>query len=514
MTADGDVVPAGYAELLEQLKARVRSTQVRAARAANSEVLALYWSVGRDILDRQDRLGWGGKVVDRLAGDLRAAFPDQRGWSRRNLQYMRAFAAAWPDREDFVHQAGAQLPWRHMTTLLDRLDTREDRDWYAAQAAGEGWSRAVLEYQIGTGLRRRVESWPTGYPATGSSSGPASGPGSPRQSSPSSCSPGPTRWCCWPGSRRSTVRSVPSRCPRRRRCCPRPFNPGSANRPTHSPGSGPTARWCSVRAAAGCWSWRWARAGASPSTLWLPDRRRPLRRGPGSSGDPRRGRGPAVGSPSVAPRVWSELAAGWREFSSRTWLWAVVVAFMAVNAAVTGGLGVLGPVMADATFGRAAWGFVLAAQTIGLVLGGLLALRLRVRRLLRFGTVMVAAEALPLLALGLNPVVPVLIGAAFVAGIALEQFGIAWDTTLQQHIPADRLARVYSYDMLGSFLAIPAGEVAAGPLAGAFGARATLVAAAAVVVVATAAALTSTSLRELTNTALTPVDGGAGAQST
>ncbi len=228
---------------------------------------------------------------------------------------------------------------------------------------------------------------------------------------------------------------------------------------------------------------------------------------------PAEGVTPAVSSPSVAPRMWSELAAGWREFSSRTWLWAVVVAFMAVNAAVTGGLGVLGPVVADATFGRAAWGFVLAAQTIGLVLGGLLALRLRVRRLLRFGTVMVAAEALPLLALGVHPVVPVLIGAAFVAGIALEQFGIAWDTTLQQHVPADRLARVYSYDMLGSFLAIPAGEVAAGPLADAFGARATL-GAAAVVVVATAAALTSTSLRELTNTALTPVGGGAGVQST
>jgi len=163
VTAEGEVVPAGYAELLEQLKARVRSAQVRAARAANSEVLALYWSVGRDILDRQDRLGWGGKVVDRLAGDLRAAFPDQRGWSRRNLQYMRAFAAAWPDREDFVHQAGAQLPWRHVTTLLDRLDTREERDWYAAQAAGEGWSRAVLEYQIGSGLRRRVGAAPSNF---------------------------------------------------------------------------------------------------------------------------------------------------------------------------------------------------------------------------------------------------------------------------------------------------------------------------------------------------------------
>jgi len=163
VTADGDVVPAGYGELLEQLKARVRSSQVRAARAANSEVLALYWSVGRDILDRQDRLGWGGKVIDRLAGDLRAAFPDQRGWSRRNLQYMRAFAAAWPDRADFVHQAGAQLPWRHVTTLLDRLDTRQDRDWYAAEAAGQGWSRAVLEYQIGTGLLGRVGAAPSNF---------------------------------------------------------------------------------------------------------------------------------------------------------------------------------------------------------------------------------------------------------------------------------------------------------------------------------------------------------------
>lgn len=214
---------------------------------------------------------------------------------------------------------------------------------------------------------------------------------------------------------------------------------------------------------------------------------------------------PAAGSsPRTAPGMWGELAAGWREFSSRTWLWAVVAAFMVVNAAVTGGLGVLGPIVADATFGRAAWGFVLAAQTLGWVVGGLVALRLRVRRLLRFGTAMVAAEALPLLALGLHPVVPLLIGAAFLCGIALEQFGIAWDTTLQQHIPADRLARVYSYDMLGSFLAIPAGEVAAGPLAAAFGLRATLVGAAALVLAATAAALTSTGVRRLTNTALAP----------
>ncbi len=162
MADDGDLVPVGYAELLEQLKARVRSAQVRAARAANSEVLALYWSVGQDILDRQDHLGWGGKVIGRLATDLRAAFPDQRGWSSSNLQYMRGFAAGWPDLE-ISPQAVGKLPWGHVRALLDRLDTRDDRDWYAAEAAGQGWSRAVLEYQIGTGLRRRVGAAPSNF---------------------------------------------------------------------------------------------------------------------------------------------------------------------------------------------------------------------------------------------------------------------------------------------------------------------------------------------------------------
>ena len=157
--------PAGYAELLEQLKARVRSTQVRAARAANTEVLRLYWSIGRDILDRQDSAGWGARVVDRLAGDLRAEFPDQRGWSRRNLQYMREFAAAWPDLGEFVPQAVAQLPWGHVRALLDRLGDRSERDWYAARAAAEGWSRAVLEFSIGSGLRDRVGAAPSNFTA-------------------------------------------------------------------------------------------------------------------------------------------------------------------------------------------------------------------------------------------------------------------------------------------------------------------------------------------------------------
>ena len=165
--SSGALDPAGYAELLEELTARVRATQVRAARAANTEVLALYWSIGRDVLARQGQGGWGAKVVERLAGDLRAAFPDQRGWSRRNLQYMRAMAAAWPVAgvEEFVQQPVAQLPWGHVTVLLTRLDDTTSRDWYAVRAAEHGWSRAVMEHQVMGALHTRTGAAPSNFTA-------------------------------------------------------------------------------------------------------------------------------------------------------------------------------------------------------------------------------------------------------------------------------------------------------------------------------------------------------------
>lgn len=208
-------------------------------------------------------------------------------------------------------------------------------------------------------------------------------------------------------------------------------------------------------------------------------------------------------------RVWTDLVTGWGEFTSRTWLWVVVAAFLLINAMIAGCLGVLGPLVADESVGRAAWGLVLSAQAAGYVVGGLVALRLRVRRLLRFGTACAAGEALLMLALGIGPVLPVLLVTAFIGGLTIEQFGVAWETSMQQHVPADRLARVYSYDMLGSYLAIPAGEVAAGPVAQAVGLEPTLVGAAAVVAFATAAALTSRSVRDLPNTALEPGTGAA-----
>lgn len=201
-------------------------------------------------------------------------------------------------------------------------------------------------------------------------------------------------------------------------------------------------------------------------------------------------------------RIWTDLAQGWHEFASRTWLWSVVAAFTLINAAQTGAVTVLGPLVADRTFGRGGWGVVLAGQTIGLVLGGFVAMRLRVRRLLRFGMISVIAACLPLLALGVAPYLPVLVAAAFLAGIGIEQFSVAWDTTMQQHVPADRLARVYSYDMLGSFLAVPLGQILAGRLAETFGLRTTVTAAGAVVALAAAATLLGRDTRNLPNTAL------------
>jgi predicted nuclease of restriction endonuclease-like (RecB) superfamily len=152
----------GYGELLSRLKERVRTSRVRAARAANTELMRLYWSIGRDILDRQEAAGWGTKDVDRLAADLRAKFPE-RDWSRWNLLYMRSVAQTWPDGAAFVQQPVAQLPWGHVTVLLARLDDTAERDWYAAQAAEHRWSRAVLENQIASNVHQRIGAAPSNF---------------------------------------------------------------------------------------------------------------------------------------------------------------------------------------------------------------------------------------------------------------------------------------------------------------------------------------------------------------
>lgn len=105
-----------YTHFLHDLKARIRAARTRAALAVNSELILLYWQIGRDILERQEREGWGTKVIERLATDLRAEFTDMKGFSRANLMYMRSFAATW-ESEEIVQQLVGQIPWGQNNSL-------------------------------------------------------------------------------------------------------------------------------------------------------------------------------------------------------------------------------------------------------------------------------------------------------------------------------------------------------------------------------------------------------------
>lgn len=135
---------AGYEEFLRDLKTRIRSAQIKAVIAVNSELTLLYWETGKDIQQRQKEQGWGAKIIDRLAHDLSREFPEMKGFSPRNLKYMRAFAEAYPDRQ-FVQQVAAQIPWFHNCVLLDKIKDPAEREWYARKTLENGWSRAVLD---------------------------------------------------------------------------------------------------------------------------------------------------------------------------------------------------------------------------------------------------------------------------------------------------------------------------------------------------------------------------------
>jgi MFS family permease len=193
-----------------------------------------------------------------------------------------------------------------------------------------------------------------------------------------------------------------------------------------------------------------------------------------------------------------ELREGWREFSSRTWLWAIVAQFAIVNAVEQGGEQVLGPAIAKAHLGGAAgWGLVLTAGSIGLLAGGLLALRLRPERPLLAATLgFLLTIPLPLM-LSIPASLVAVVAAAALAGIGIEVFSVLWDTTLQQEIAQEKLSRVSSYDALGSFVLTPLGLAAAGPVAQAAGTRETMLGAAALSLVATLAVLLSRDVRTI-----------------
>ena len=158
-------LPGDYAAALAAIKSRIEQVRLRVVLSANAAMVLLYWDIGRTILERQEQAGWGAKVIDRLATDLHEAFPEMKGFSPRNLKYMRAFAAAWPKR-GFVQQAAAQIPWFHNCLLLDRVPDAATRQWYIQATLREGWSRNILALQINGRAHERQGRALTNFEAT------------------------------------------------------------------------------------------------------------------------------------------------------------------------------------------------------------------------------------------------------------------------------------------------------------------------------------------------------------
>lgn len=150
----GRPLPDDYAALLTDLKGQIRGAQVRAALAVNRELLGLYWRIGQAIVQRQAQRGWGAKVIDQLSRDLKAEFPELKGFSPTNLKYMRSFAEAYPDYGD-GQQPVDQLPWGHLVSLLTSVKDPATREWYARATLQHGWSRNVLVHQIDSRLHER-----------------------------------------------------------------------------------------------------------------------------------------------------------------------------------------------------------------------------------------------------------------------------------------------------------------------------------------------------------------------
>lgn len=205
----------------------------------------------------------------------------------------------------------------------------------------------------------------------------------------------------------------------------------------------------------------------------------------------------------------ADLRDGWREFTGRTWLWAIVVQFSLVNAVVAAADAVYGPQVArDSLGGAGPWGLALALFGAGMAVGALLMTRWKPRRLLLVGILCVFPFALPSTALAVPVPVALLCVAMFVSGLSIEVFGVSWMTALHQEIPEEKLSRVSAYDWFGSVSVVPLATALAGPAEAAFGRSNALWGCAALVVLATAAVLCVRDVRSLTRRSK-PVAQGA-----
>lgn len=198
------------------------------------------------------------------------------------------------------------------------------------------------------------------------------------------------------------------------------------------------------------------------------------------------------------PSIFVELREGWSFFVGTTWLWVVVLSFCVLNALQSGGINTLGPVLAKGTsIGESGWGLIMSAQAVGLLVTTLVLLKVHLERPLLWGMLGCALYGLPMLALGAYPHLALGMAAAFVAGAGIEVFGLGWNLAMQENIPDELLSRAYSYDALGSFIAIPIGQLAFGPLGAAFGLQEVLLVAGATYVAIALLTLLSRSVRDL-----------------
>ena len=160
-----------YLNFIEKIKKEIQNQRISVVLNANSSMICLYWNIGKAILQKQEEEGWGAKVIDRMAKDLKDAFPDMSGFSPRNIKYMRKFAECWPDFE-IVQQVVAQIPWRTNMKLMDKLNTQEERLWYAHKTIVNGWSSTVLDLQIQSRLMERtgksINNFPVALPPSDS----------------------------------------------------------------------------------------------------------------------------------------------------------------------------------------------------------------------------------------------------------------------------------------------------------------------------------------------------------
>jgi MFS family permease len=203
-----------------------------------------------------------------------------------------------------------------------------------------------------------------------------------------------------------------------------------------------------------------------------------------------------------APSVLRELREGWSAFASRRWLWATTLQYSVVLAAWYGAFQVLGPVVARAHLGGpAAWGLITAADAVGLIAGGVIALRLTVQRPILCVVLIGATCAISPLALAALWPLPVICVAAVGLGAAVEFMMVQWTVTMARKVPPELLARVSAYDVLGSVAAMPLGALAVGPIAAAVGVSVTQYGAAGLIVVASALALLAPEVRQLRATA-------------